>query len=602
MSQSTLQQTIDLLVPFLWPKNKKGMKARVVVAVICLLLAKAANIGTPPILGYAVDSLTELSEGINVYMLIPLALIISYGIARIAALGFGELRNAIFSKVAQNAITQLTLNTFKHLHSLSLQFHLGRQTGALSKFIDRGTKGVNFLLTYVLFNVIPTIIEIFLVAGILAFVYGWKYALITLITISLYIVVTFTVTQWRLQFRRRMNAADNAVSTKLIDSLLNFETVKYFNNEKHEYERLNESLKEYEKESVNNQYSLSYLNIAQTVVIMVGITIMLVMSAYDIRAGHLSIGGFVVINAYMLQLYQPLNFFGTVYREIRQSLTDMENLFTLWEEKPNLTDSDQSVSQTTQASIRFENVSFDYDERRTIIENISFEVPNGKKVALVGPTGAGKSTISRLLFRFYDPKQGAIFINNENIKDISQSSLRKMIGVVPQDTVLFNDTIYYNISYGNPKASEEQIYEAARSADIHNFVMGLPDGYQTLVGERGLKLSGGEKQRVAIARAILKNPSIFFFDEATSALDSTTEKEIQKNLQTISQNRTTLVIAHRLSTAADADEILVLEQGQITERGTHDQLLSLQGKYAEMWDKQKDTQVIQDLETTSVLS
>ena len=587
MKQSTLQQTINLLVPFLWPKNKKSMKARVVIAVICLLLAKAANIGTPPILGYAVDSLTELSEGINIYMLIPLALIISYGIARIAALGFGELRNAIFSKVAQNAITQLTLNTFKHLHSLSLQFHLGRQTGALSKFIDRGTKGVNFLLTYVLFNVIPTIIEIFLVAGILAFVYGGKYALITLITISLYIVVTFTVTQWRLQFRRRMNAADNAVSTKLIDSLLNFETVKYFNNEKHEYERLNESLKEYEKESVNNQYSLSYLNIAQTVVIMVGITIMLVMSAYDIRAGHLSIGGFVVINAYMLQLYQPLNFFGTVYREIRQSLTDMENLFTLWEEKPNLTDSDQSVSQTKQASIRFENVSFDYDERRTIIENISFEVPNGKKVALVGPTGAGKSTISRLLFRFYDPKQGAIFINNENIKDISQSSLRKMIGVVPQDTVLFNDTIYYNISYGNPKASEEQIYEAARSADIHNFVMGLPDGYQTLVGERGLKLSGGEKQRVAIARAILKNPSIFFFDEATSALDSTTEKEIQKNLQDISQNRTTLVIAHRLSTAADADEILVLEQGKITERGTHDQLLTLQGKYAEMWNKQK---------------
>jgi ATP-binding cassette subfamily B protein len=399
-----------------------------------------------------------------------------------------------------------------------------------------------------------------------------------------------------------MNAADNAVSTKLIDSLLNFETVKYFNNEEHEYKRLDESLQEYEKESVNNQYSLSYLNIAQTVVIMTGITIMLVMSAFDIREGSLTIGGFVVINAYMLQLYQPLNFFGTVYREIRQSLTDMENLFTLWEEKPNLTDSDQSASKTNQASIRFENVSFDYDERRTIIENISFEVPDGKKVALVGPTGAGKSTISRLLFRFYDPKQGAIFINNENIKDISQSSLRKMIGVVPQDTVLFNDTIYYNISYGNPEASEEQIYEAARSADIHNFVIGLPDGYQTLVGERGLKLSGGEKQRVAIARAILKNPSIFFFDEATSALDSTTEKEIQKNLQTISQNRTTLVIAHRLSTAADADEILVLEHGQITERGTHDELLRRNGKYAEMWNKQKDTQVVEDLEATSFLS
>jgi len=589
MKQSTLQRTISLLTPFLWPKDKNSMRFRVIAAIICLLLAKAANVGTPPILGYAVDSLTELSQGLNIYMLIPLALIISYGIARVAALAFGELRNAIFSKVAQNAITQLTLNTFKHLHSLSLQFHLGRQTGALSKFIDRGTKGVNFLLTYVLFNVIPTIIEIFLVAGILAFIYGLKYALVTLITIGLYIVITFTVTQWRLQFRRRMNAADNAVSTKLIDSLLNFETVKYFNNEEHEYRRLFESLDQYETESIKNQYSLSYLNIAQTIVIMTGITIMLVMSAYDIRAGSLTIGGFVVINAYMLQLYQPLNFFGTVYREIRQSLTDMENLFTLWEEKPNLTDSEIALQKTKEASIRFENVSFDYDARRTIIQDISFEVPNGKKVALVGPTGAGKSTISRLLFRFYDPKEGAVYVNNQNIKDISQQSLRKMIGVVPQDTVLFNDTIYYNISYGNPEASEEQIYEAAKSADIHNFVLSLPDGYQTIVGERGLKLSGGEKQRVAIARAILKNPSIFFFDEATSALDSTTEKEIQKNLETISQNRTTLVIAHRLSTAADADEILVLELGQITERGTHDELLSLNGKYAEMWDKQKDT-------------
>ena len=602
MSQSTLQRTINLLAPFLWPKHKKSMKIRVFLAVLCLFLAKAANLGTPPILGYAVDSLTELSQGINVYMLIPLALIISYGIARVAALAFGELRNAIFSKVAQNAITQLTLNTFKHLHSLSLQFHLGRQTGALSKFIDRGTKGVNFLLNYVLFNVIPTIIEIFLVAGILAFIYGLKYALITLITITLYVIVTFTVTQWRLQFRRRMNAADNAVSTKLVDSLLNFETVKYFNNEEHEYRRLFESLEQYEKESINNQYSLSYLNIAQTIVIMTGIIIMLSMSAYDIRAGNLSIGGFVVINAYMLQLYQPLNFFGTVYREIRQSLTDMENLFTLWEEKPNLTDSEIALQKTEEASIRFENVSFNYDARRTIIQNISFEVPNGKKVALVGPTGAGKSTISRLLFRFYDPKEGAVYVNNQNIKDISQQSLRKIIGVVPQDTVLFNDTIYYNISYGNPEATEEQIHEAAKSADIHNFVINLPDGYQTIVGERGLKLSGGEKQRVAIARAILKNPSIFFFDEATSALDSTTEKEIQKNLQTISQNRTTLVIAHRLSTAADADEILVLEQGQITERGTHDELLSRNGKYAEMWNKQKDTQVAQDLEATSVLS
>ena len=589
MSQTTLQRTISLLIPFLWPKNKKSIKIRVSLAVLCLLFAKVANVGTPPILGYAVDSLTELSQGINIYMLIPLALIISYGMARVAALAFGELRNAIFSKVAQNAITQLTLNTFKHLHSLSLQFHLGRQTGALSKFIDRGTKGVNFLLNYVLFNVIPTIIEIFLVAGILAFIYGLKYAFVTLITIIIYVIVTFTVTQWRLQFRRRMNAADNAVSTKLIDSLLNFETVKYFNNEEHEYRRLFESLDQYEIESIKNQYSLSYLNIFQTVVIMTGITIMLSMSAFDIRAGNITIGGFVVINAYMLQLYQPLNFFGTVYREIRQSLTDMENLFTLWEEKPNLRDGAEKLLEIEEASIRFENVSFDYDARRTIIKDISFEVPNGKKVALVGPTGAGKSTISRLLFRFYDPKQGDVYINNQNIKDISQQSLRKHIGVVPQDTVLFNDTIYYNISYGNPNANEEEIYNAAKSADIHNFIINLPDGYQTIVGERGLKLSGGEKQRVAIARAILKNPSIFFFDEATSALDSTTEKEIQKNLQAISKNRTTLVIAHRLSTAADADEILVLEQGEITERGNHDELLSKKGKYAEMWNKQKSS-------------
>ena len=589
MSQTTLQRTISLLIPFLWPKNKKSIKIRVSLAVLCLLFAKVANVGTPPILGYAVDSLTELSQGINIYMLIPLALIISYGMARVAALAFGELRNAIFSKVAQNAITQLTLNTFKHLHSLSLQFHLGRQTGALSKFIDRGTKGVNFLLNYVLFNVIPTIIEIFLVAGILAFIYGLKYAFVTLITIILYVIVTFTVTQWRLQFRRRMNAADNAVSTKLIDSLLNFETVKYFNNEEHEYRRLFESLDQYEIESIKNQYSLSYLNIFQTVVIMTGITIMLSMSAFYIRAGNITIGGFVVINAYMLQLYQPLNFFGTVYREIRQSLTDMENLFTLWEEKPNLSDGAEKLLEIEEASIRFENVSFDYDARRTIIKDISFEVPNGKKVALVGPTGAGKSTISRLLFRFYDPKQGDVYINNQNIKDISQQSLRKHIGVVPQDTVLFNDTIYYNISYGNPNANEEEIYNAAKSADIHNFIINLPDGYQTIVGERGLKLSGGEKQRVAIARAILKNPSIFFFDEATSALDSTTEKEIQKNLQAISKNRTTLVIAHRLSTAADADEILVLEQGEITERGNHDELLSKKGKYAEMWNKQKSS-------------
>ena len=589
MSLSLLRQTINLLIPFLWPKNNKSIKRRVILAVLCLLVAKVASLGTPPILGYAVDTLTDISNGINMYILIPLALIVSYGLVRISSTFFGELRNAIFSKVTQKAITQITLNTFKHLHSLSLQFHLGRQTGALSKFIDRGSKGINFLLTYMLFNVIPTIIEIFFVAGILTIIYGFKYALVTLVTIGLYLAITFIVTQWRVKFRRQMNEADNAVSTKLVDSLLNFETVKYFNNEEHEFNRLRESLDKYESSSITNQYTLSYLNIAQSVVIMTGISIMLILSAYDIKAGMISIGGFVVINAYMMQLYQPLYFFGTVIREIRQSLIDMENLFTLWDEKPNIKDSDHSIDLSDKASIEFRNVSFDYDPKRTIIKDISFKVPNGKKVALVGPTGAGKSTISRLLFRFYDPKQGSVFINNQDIKDMSQISLRRLIGVVPQDTVLFNDTIYYNISYGDPKASQEEVYKSAKGADIHNFVMGLPDGYNTVVGERGLKLSGGEKQRVAIARAILKNPSIYFFDEATSALDSTTEKEIQKNLLAISKNKTTLVIAHRLSTAADADEIIVLEKGEITERGNHEKLLQMQGKYAEMWNKQKTT-------------
>ncbi len=589
MSLSLLRQTINLLIPFLWPKNNKSIKRRVILAILCLLVAKVASLGTPPILGYAVDTLTDISDGINMYILIPLALIVSYGLVRISSTFFGELRNAIFSKVTQKAITQITLNTFKHLHSLSLQFHLGRQTGALSKFIDRGSKGINFLLTYMLFNVIPTIIEIFFVAGILAIIYGLKYAVVTLVTIGLYLAITFIVTQWRVKFRRQMNEADNAVSTKLVDSLLNFETVKYFNNEEHEFNRLEESLNKYESSSITNQYTLSYLNIAQSVVIMTGITIMLILSAYDIKAGMISIGGFVVINAYMMQLYQPLYFFGTVIREIRQSLIDMENLFTLWDEKPNIKDSDHSIDLSDDASIEFRNVSFDYDPKRTIIKDISFKVPNGKKVALVGPTGAGKSTISRLLFRFYDPKQGSVFINNQDIKDMSQISLRRLIGVVPQDTVLFNDTIYYNISYGDPKASQEEVYKSAKGADIHNFVMGLPDGYNTVVGERGLKLSGGEKQRVAIARAILKNPSIYFFDEATSALDSTTEKEIQKNLLAISKNKTTLVIAHRLSTAADADEIIVLEKGEITERGNHEKLLQMHGKYAEMWNKQKTT-------------
>jgi ATP-binding cassette subfamily B protein len=476
---------------------------------------------------------------------------------------------------------------FKHLHSLSLQFHLNRQTGGLAKYIDRGTKGIDFLLRYVLFNIAPTFLEVFLVSGILFYLYGPWYAIITLLTIGLYSYLTFVITEWRNVFRKRMNKADNDVSTKMIDSLLNFETVKYFNNENFESNRLDQSLEEYELAANQSRHTLSMLNIAQTFIIMSGITIMLVMSVYGIKNGDIDVGGFVIINAYMLQLYQPLNWLGSVYREIRQSLTDMENMFGLLDISPPKDNSFKTIPQSNDAEIRFDKVGFDYDVRRTIIKDMSFTVPNGKKVAIVGPTGAGKSTISRLLFKFYNPKEGNIYINNTNINNISQNSLRAIIGVVPQDTVLFNDTIFYNICYGNAESSKNEVVEAAKNADIHNFITSLPDGYETIVGERGLKLSGGEKQRVAIARTILKNPKIFFFDEATSALDTSTEKEIQKNLENISKDKTTLIIAHRLSTAANADNIIVIDKGSIVEEGTHEKLLQKKGKYFEMWEKQK---------------
>ena len=571
----------------MWPKKRKDLKARVGFAVVALVFAKIASVSTPLVLGGAVNSLTELSSGINLLMIAPIALIIAYGAVKIISFTFVAVRDALCSKVSQHSIRQISLSMFKHLHNLSLQFHLNRQTGALSKYIDRGTKGIDFLLRYVLFNVVPTFFEIFLVAGILFYLYGVWYAIVTLTTIGLYSYLSFQITEWRNVFRERMNRADNDVSTKMIDSLLNFETVKYFNNEKYEFHRLDESLKDYELAANQSRHSLSLLNVAQTFIIMLGITIMLVMSAYGIRNGDIDVGGFVVINAYMLQLYQPLNFLGSVYREIRQSLTDMENMFSLLEVSTVSKDSREDIPENNNADIRFNKVSFDYDIRRTIIKDISFTVPNGKKVAIVGPTGAGKSTISRLLFKFYDPKEGETYINNININRVSQESLRQMIGVVPQDTVLFNDTIYYNIVYGKIEANKEEVVSAAKNADIHDFISALPDGYETVVGERGLKLSGGEKQRVAIARTILKNPKIFFFDEATSALDSSTEKEIQKNLENVSKDKTTLIIAHRLSTAANADNIIVLDKGVITEQGTHENLLLKKGKYFEMWEKQK---------------
>jgi len=587
MKDKKYTKTFKLLFPYLWPEKRNDLKLRVSFAIVALLLAKIASVLTPLVLGRAVDSLTELSAGINLMMLIPVALITSYGLARIISFTFVAIRDALFSKVSQNAIRKISLNMFKHLHYLSLQFHLNRQTGALAKYIDRGTKGIDFLLRYVLFNVVPTFFEIFLVSAILFYLYGIWYAVVTLTTIAVYSYLTFKITEWRNLFRKIMNQADNDVSTKMIDSLLNFETVKYFNNESYEFKRLDKSLEDYELAANKSRHSLSLLNIAQTFIIMLGITVMLVMSAFGIKNGNINVGGFVVINAYMLQLYQPLNFLGSVYREIRQALTDMENMFSLLEVKPTSKQNLNTMPQNEEAEIKFDNVSFDYDLRRTIIKNISFNVPDGKKVAIVGPTGAGKSTISRLLFRFYEPKEGNIYINDTNIKTISQDSLRKIIGVVPQDTVLFNDTIYYNIAYGNTEATKEEVIDAAKNADIHNFISILPDGYETIVGERGLKLSGGEKQRVAIARAILKNPKIFFFDEATSSLDSSTEKEIQKNLENISKNKTTLIIAHRLSTAANADTIIVLDNGLIVEQGTHNNLLLKKGKYFEMWEKQK---------------
>jgi ATP-binding cassette subfamily B protein len=587
MNQYKYIKTFKLLLPFLWPEKRKDLKIRVSFAVIALILAKIASVSTPLVLGSAVNSLTELSSGINLFMLVPIALVIAYGLTKVIALSFVEIRDALFSRVSQYSIRKISLTMFEHLHSLSLQFHLNRQTGGLAKYIDRGTKGIDFLLRYVLFNIVPTFFEVFLVSGVLFYLYGPWYAVITLLTIGLYSYLTFVITEWRNVFRKRMNKADNDVSTKMIDSLLNFETVKYFNNENFESSRLDQSLEEYELAANQSRHTLSMLNIAQTFIIMIGITIMLVMSVYGIKSGDIDIGGFVVINAYMLQLYQPLNWLGSVYREIRQSLTDMENMFSLLEISPPKDESLKVLTASNDTEIRFDKVSFDYDVRRTIINKVSFTVPNGKKVAIVGPTGAGKSTISRLLFKFYDPKEGNIYINNTNINNISQNSLRKIIGVVPQDTVLFNDSIYYNIAYGNASSSKEEVIKAAKNADIHNFINSLPDGYKTIVGERGLKLSGGEKQRVAIARTILKNPKIFFFDEATSALDTSTEKEIQKNLENISAGKTTLIIAHRLSTAANADNIIVLDKGAIIEQGTHQSLLLEKGKYFEMWGKQK---------------
>jgi ABC-type transport system involved in Fe-S cluster assembly fused permease/ATPase subunit len=577
--------TITTLLPYLWPRGAWAIRARVITAMLCLVVAKLATVMVPVLYKEAVDLIS--AEGAFVVTAL-VGILVGYGVARVAQQGFAELRDFFFARVGQRAIRAVGLKTFRHLHSLSLRFHLDRQTGGLSRAIERGVKGIEFLLTFMLFNIIPTFLEITMVCGILWAVFDIWYALVTLVTVSLYITFTFSLTEWRMKFRRQMNEMDSKANTQAIDSLLNYETVKYFCNEEHETRRFDSSLRRYEDAAVRSKTTLSLVNIGQGFIIATGLTLVMMMAGYDIQSGRMTVGGFVMVNTYLMQLFLPLNFLGFVYREIKQSLTDMEAMFRLTAEDLEVTDIENAPDLVTSGgTVAFRDVKFGYGPDREILKGLSFEVPAGKTVAIVGPSGAGKSTISRLLFRFYDVTAGEIEVDGQDIRKITQASLRAAIGIVPQDTVLFNDSVFYNIAYGRPDASPAEIEEAARMASIHDFVMSLPDGYNTSVGERGLKLSGGEKQRVAIARTILKQPAIFLFDEATSALDSHTEKAIQRSLAEVSADRTALVIAHRLSTIVDADEIIVLRDGAIAERGVHQDLLARDGIYADMWREQQ---------------
>jgi ABC-type transport system involved in Fe-S cluster assembly fused permease/ATPase subunit len=573
------------LSPHLWPKGQPALRMRVVIALICLVAAKAANLIVPLFFKRLVDVLAHKPA---LGLALPLGLLLAYGLARVMSQTFGELRDSVFARVAQRAIRAVALETFRHLHRLSLRFHLDRQTGGLSRVVERGAKGIEFLLFFVLFNVLPTILEIGLVCGILWWLYDWRYAAVTFATIGSYVWYTLALTEWRIKYRRRMNDADQEANTKAIDSLLNYETVKYFGNEAHEARRYDIALQRYETAAVNTRVSLAYLNIGQNAIIALGVTLLMGMAALSVVNGKASVGDFVLVNAYLIQLYLPLNFLGTVYREIRQSLIDMEAMFDLLDVDVEVADRPGAPALALAGGrIEFRHVSFGYDPRRPILKDVSFIVEPGRTLAIVGPSGAGKSTISRLLFRFYDTTGGQILIDGQDIAAVRQDSLRAAIGMVPQDTVLFNDSLGYNIAYGRPEASEAEVIEAARLARLAELVTRLPDGYATRVGERGLKLSGGEKQRVAIARALLKRPTIMLFDEATSALDSQTEREIQRSLYEVSRDRTTLVIAHRLSTVVEADEILVLEDGHVAERGRHEQLLAAGGRYAAMWARQQ---------------
>jgi len=571
------------LLPFLWPSGQWRMRLRVIVALVFLGAAKIANVYVPLLYKRAVDHLSA-----DIVVSLPIALVGGYALLRVTSLAFAELRDAVFAKVAQRAVRDIGLTVFRHLHSLSLRFHLDRQTGGLSRSIERGTAAIQTLLTFALFNILPTLLEIGLVTVILWRMFDARFALVTLATVITYITYTVAVTSWRLRFRRVMNEQDSEANTRAIDSLLNFETVKYFTNEEHEAQRFDGALRAYEKAAVKSQSSLALLNIGQSVIISVGLTAILWLAGQGIVDGQLGIGDFVLVNTYLLQLYQPLGFFGFVYREIKQSLVDIEKMFSLLGQNRDVDDAaDAPALAVDGAHVRFEGVRFGYDARRLILQDIDFEILPGQTVAVVGPSGSGKSTLGRLLFRFYDVDGGRLCIDGQDLREVTQRSVRAAIGIVPQDTVLFNDTIYYNIAYGRPSATPSEVEAAARVAELHDFIQQLPDGYQSRVGERGLKLSGGEKQRVAIARTVLKDPAILIFDEATSALDSGTEKLIQHNLGKVSEGRTTLVIAHRLSTIVDANQILVLEGGQIVERGKHSELLAAGGPYHTLWERQR---------------
>ena len=580
-------RVIQRVAPYLWPKGDTGARIRVVIAMIALVAAKLATVGTPILYMWAVDGLTDPAET-PIWLLTPVALVIAYGVARISSIAFAQLRDAVFAKVAQRALRRLALTTFRHVHALSLRYHIARKTGGLSRIIERGVKGVEFLLRFLLFSIGPLILELIMVAAIFFFAFSGWYLLIIVLTIAVYVWFTFKVTEMRVKIRIEMNDKDTDANQKAIDSLLNFETVKYFTAENREAARYDVSMEGYEDAAIRTSVSLAWLNLGQTVILSIGLVAAMWMAAVGVQNGTMTVGQFVAVNAYMIQLTMPLNFLGTVYREIRQSLVDMREMFTLLDQPPEVLDKKgASALKVGDADLRFEDIHFAYDPERQILKGIDITVPGGKTLAIVGPSGSGKSTISRLLFRFYDVGQGAIRIDGQDVRDISQETLRAAIGVVPQDTVLFNDTIKYNIAYGRDGASEDEIIEAAKAAQIHDFITALPEGYGTMVGERGLKLSGGEKQRVAIARTILKNPPILILDEATSALDSGTEREIQDSLTRLGADRTVLTIAHRLSTVVHADEIVVLDKGVIIERGRHDDLLAQKGVYATMWRRQE---------------